>query len=1241
MEMNLKTSLQKLSLLLLRKIVRWKHSPSRQIKIGLMALLICGLSFGYPHKSLGQNNDPRTPALKKIVPPLPEAASLGKFGDVPVSLYTGIPNITVPLFQLEGKSLSVPLSLQYHGSGIKVNEISSRVGLGWALNAGGVISRTVKGAPDESTSGNQTGYLALSNPPDCNDATLKEQVARGFKDGEPDMFTYNFMGHSGKFVFDQDGNIFTIPQNKLLEFTTTIDQGDIVSWTVRDENGISYSFDAVERRRVRTKNTFTNSGQGPSDNLGFPVEMNTSWFLTKVSAPFDQDEITFEYSQYTLAVDPAMEVSVSQFDHRAIGNNSVDCIDAPNGGTPTVNTYICQDYTTSAKTNSEVLQGQTLTSIRSDLFKVEFIEGINRLDLSSAKSLGLIRLTELASNLRVKEFELGHSHFSVLNQDPSNPNFNHRLRLDQVKEVGYELASQNAIHNPPYEFTYNQTKLPPRNSYAQDHWGYYNGKITNNSLIPAMYNHAMVTYFPGADREPNFSYMAAQSLEEIKYPTGGISKFVFEPHDYAWIGDDLQLEKAAVIDAPILQTNTTIASQTCSGFLTPSDYHTNSLNIDHGQAVKIISLVKTGCVPSVSGKAPKVWITYNNSNSQVYDFSGSTSNNPITENHEATIWLTPGNYTVHAEKFGDADEANISVLYKEKELLNGAPILSRTTSAGGLRIKQIMDDDVLGNTKSTAYSYESSEYPGESSGALTVPVKYDYDQNTFFFFTCTSGEVELNCIYYTRASQSNYPLSTTGGSHIGYNEVSQERTGSVDVGKTVYEFSSPSDYPDQLYSYYPVGNIGNYDWARGNLTRQTDLNGQGEIVRRIENTYLVNTAHTLNGMTGRVVRDPTFQHASFPPIFSCHPYEVIIGNTLLKSTKETQFDSESGMAISTINNLNYNSYDQLFKTEVIDNAGQSHLSETFYPLDYLSSNAPAFIQEMQSAHILSDPIEILSKITQGNTEFVSSGTYTEFSLASDPNNLSGAINPIKIYVLENDQILDNSTFTSSIQHPSGSKDPLYKPRLNFDTYSEENYLLSQKLERGTPISYIWDKTQHRVLAKIINSHANEIAYSSFETTDHGNWNYVGGNQVLNTGKTGKHCFSNPEFTSSLDDDSYLISFWAKGLNGNLLLNGSSVHSFSSSNLDWEYLEFHVDASQAGASPQIEVTATGLIDELRLHPADAQMSTYCYDEALRVITSTDVNSQSTYYEYDGLGRLIKIFDQNGNLLNKTDYLYHTE
>lgn len=80
--------------------------------------------------------------------PSPEAYSLMEYSEIPVSLYTGVPDISIPIYTIRVGNYSLPISLRYHASGIKVGQEASRIGLGWSIHAGGAISRSVRGWDD-------------------------------------------------------------------------------------------------------------------------------------------------------------------------------------------------------------------------------------------------------------------------------------------------------------------------------------------------------------------------------------------------------------------------------------------------------------------------------------------------------------------------------------------------------------------------------------------------------------------------------------------------------------------------------------------------------------------------------------------------------------------------------------------------------------------------------------------------------------------------------------------------------------------------------------------------------------------------------------------------------------------------------------------------------------------------------------------------------------------------------------
>lgn len=75
-----------------------------------------------------------------VKPSSAEATALKRYGEIPVDYSTGVPRIEIPLLTVQSGMLEVPVSLSYHASGVKINDVASEVGLGWALNCGGMVT---------------------------------------------------------------------------------------------------------------------------------------------------------------------------------------------------------------------------------------------------------------------------------------------------------------------------------------------------------------------------------------------------------------------------------------------------------------------------------------------------------------------------------------------------------------------------------------------------------------------------------------------------------------------------------------------------------------------------------------------------------------------------------------------------------------------------------------------------------------------------------------------------------------------------------------------------------------------------------------------------------------------------------------------------------------------------------------------------------------------------------------------
>lgn len=158
----------------------------------------------------------------------PEKSAMTQNINNPINLGTGGVNFELPLFEITQNDYKLPVSLNYVSNGFKVSEISSNVGLGWQISAGGMITRTIKGLRDEI---NYNGYLSEAGSTvhqELSDGEIPSidedqegfldafqalmYTVEGLYDSEPDIYTFSFGNNTGSFLFDHEGNIQFIPE---------------------------------------------------------------------------------------------------------------------------------------------------------------------------------------------------------------------------------------------------------------------------------------------------------------------------------------------------------------------------------------------------------------------------------------------------------------------------------------------------------------------------------------------------------------------------------------------------------------------------------------------------------------------------------------------------------------------------------------------------------------------------------------------------------------------------------------------------------------------------------------------------------------------------------------------------------------------------------------------------------------------------------------------------------------------
>jgi hypothetical protein len=178
-----------------------------------------------------------------------------------------------------------------------------------------------------------------------------------------------------------------------------------------------------------------------------------------------------------------------------------------------------------------------------------------------------------------------------------------------------------------------------------------------------------------------------------------------------------------------------------------------------------------------------------------------------------------------------------------------------------------------------------------------------------------------------------------------------------------------------------------------------------------------------------------------------------------------------------------------------------------------------------------------------------------------------------------------------------------------------------------------------VVAQVVNADPilDRPAYTSFETDDPdwlGGWTLTGsgGNSFSSAAMTGSRSFQlgSKNLSARLNTNKgYTVSFWASAsLNvttGTLIKSAPVINGFT-------YYEYDIPQG----ADIVVVSGNANIDELRLYPKTARMKTITYDALIGETSECDMNNRINYYEYDNLGRLVFVKDENHNALKAYDY-----
>ena len=428
-------------------------------------------------------------ADQNVVPPSPTSSVYRQFTGWTPDLSTGAATMDFPLYDVTVGNWHLPFSLKYYTTGVKVHATPYPAGYGWSFLPGLRITRVIQGRDDfrydrdirtvaEATFNYEKSavYDAIHGTHGLQDSDMV--------DTQYDLFTVSLPTESARFILvEENGGYRAETLNSLLKIEIL---GSGAGFKVTDGAGVVYWFGDGSSTPGFNYTEYANSL--------FP----TSWMLRKVVLPGTGNEVTFTWQS---------------------GNSS------GLGYGYWLGSHVIRDLKP-VLLDPDTFDDATVLGTLEGTFEYPTLLFLKSVDFPG----GSISFTyesqsvPLLTGMTVKNVNQKTVRKATLGYGPSG--LEHAL-----------LKTLNLTGEGTYSFTYYGSGFT--NIYAQDWWGYCNGK-SNTSLVPQI----SIRVYPGeyasgeyhtygyADRSINATAMKTNALKRVSYPGGGYTEYEYEPHRF-------------------------------------------------------------------------------------------------------------------------------------------------------------------------------------------------------------------------------------------------------------------------------------------------------------------------------------------------------------------------------------------------------------------------------------------------------------------------------------------------------------------------------------------------------------------------------------------------------------------------------------------------------------------------------------------------------------------------------------
>jgi len=1025
-----------------------------------------------------------------FIPKSPDVASLGKYIDKPISLSSGSANVNIPLYSLNiNDNISIPINLIYNSQGVKVSETVSSVGLGWDLSCLSFVTRNIRGKEDNYIDPdfyNQNNTLAKQNLASNATSTYPnawlDQNSNAV-DTEPDEFSVSLFNQSFKFYYDfKTQKFIQTPQSDIKIIPNISTNGNIIDMKIVDTSGNTYyfgrSYDEDNNVAVVDELGSININTESAYTSGVQPKINT-WHLVKIETS-DKKTVKFFYDENYVPVTDMNKQNIQlagqykyMFNTLDFANGTYNNVQWVNGNPVVVGNLYPVSYGIYSQNKEGIdyniysipnTQDKILKKIVYDKTQIEFEK--SAMIRKDQNNYSYEKINVKYDGRTVKSFSLNHTYFNdeygFISSDHSRSHnyifsdyfdkSHYRLKLNSVSEYGI-----NNSFTGNYSFDYYAGQLPSKLSFAQDFFGYYNGKTTNTELIPNVYFKLENVYKKAgtAERNVDLEFSKIGALKSITYPTKGKTEFEYENHSFMGINDIT--ETPMNNDLFSLEThNITFAAEQNADPNTGAPLPLNTIYqqeiiFDQNSTADLNTYIQQ--VPQNPSNPGSLM---NSFYIKVYKVENDGSHNllfSITSTQNNTPYLfQKGKYLFEATRM--THTINEGGLQEEEgsfamtiSYQNGVSyeIDNSPTShiAGGLRIKSITQKDSNDNTLlKTEYKYEDIINGQKYSSGILYGYPLIVSNNYYFGVNKFYGLID-------------FPLKGGSSHSVLYAKVTEE---SVDNNQNrirkIYHFDNNFIPPINETNSDVRLKTPNFGWRIGNLKEieyyKSGSNNSFSLVKKDSIIYNQKGTFTSNELGVSIEPRDVISYTSLFDVtkykYEYYPLYTDFNYEATKITKE--YIDNAVVSTTTTNNFNnINTYElTASKTQFADGS----ITETNYQYAHEKNN-----QLLISKNMIGIPLETTVTQTVGGVTKTLGKTETVYP-ASLPTPQAGNLvlpTAVKSYDLNNTPATD----------------------VTYDQYDIKGNLQQYTTKDGISTTIIWGYNQMQPIAKIIGVKLSDIS----------------------------------------------------------------------------------------------------------------------------------------------------------------------